>query len=398
MATYTEHYHLKKPDQLDLFDLNDFNSNTDRLDQALKEAAESGPLNLVDGAAIGSLRGIYTGTEGEGYRLGKNATAMGEGTEAAGIGAFACGRQAKATGNYSHAQGRSCKAAATGSHAEGSGCEANGLCAHAEGNGTMANGGNSHAEGVFCRANGHVSHAEGESCIAGSQNSHAEGVHTLALAGNYFTYTQENVNGNQLILPAGVDMFLLEDVTYLYFVTDTIDHMFRWTACLEIVARDEATRTLIMDRTIMCEPTRTNYCVFDTGQTAGAHAQGECCLALGNGSHTQGGYTLALGDYAHAEGFDSKANGKASHTEGSHTIAAAENQHVQGKYNSTDGAGNYAHMVGNGTSDTARSNAHTLDWQGNAWFAGDVRLGPDNVSLLEKIAWLEGEIAALKGL
>jgi hypothetical protein len=31
--------------------------------------------------------------------------------------------------------------------------------------------------------------------------------------------------------------------------------------------------------------------------------------------------------------------------------------------------------VGNGQSDTKRSNAHTLDWSGNAWFAGDIKLG-----------------------
>ena len=34
-----------------------------------------------------------------------------------------------------------------------------------------------------------------------------------------------------------------------------------------------------------------------------------------------------------------------------------------------------AHIVGNGTSDTARSNAHTLDWDGNAWYSGDVYIG-----------------------
>ena len=32
----------------------------------------------------------------------------------------------------------------------------------------------------------------------------------------------------------------------------------------------------------------------------------------------------------------------------------------------------YAHIVGNGESNSARSNAHTLDWDGNAWFAGTV--------------------------
>jgi hypothetical protein len=35
----------------------------------------------------------------------------------------------------------------------------------------------------------------------------------------------------------------------------------------------------------------------------------------------------------------------------------------------------YAHIVGNGTSEDARSNAHTLDWEGNAWFQGDVYVG-----------------------
>lgn len=32
----------------------------------------------------------------------------------------------------------------------------------------------------------------------------------------------------------------------------------------------------------------------------------------------------------------------------------------------------HAHIVGNGTSDAKRSNAHTVDWEGNAWFAGTV--------------------------
>ena len=37
--------------------------------------------------------------------------------------------------------------------------------------------------------------------------------------------------------------------------------------------------------------------------------------------------------------------------------------------------GEYAHVVGNGTSDTNRSNAHTLDWEGNAWYQGDIYIG-----------------------
>ena len=41
----------------------------------------------------------------------------------------------------------------------------------------------------------------------------------------------------------------------------------------------------------------------------------------------------------------------------------------------TSKKGTYTHIVGNGTSDTARSNAHTLDWEGNAWYSGDVYVG-----------------------
>ena len=35
----------------------------------------------------------------------------------------------------------------------------------------------------------------------------------------------------------------------------------------------------------------------------------------------------------------------------------------------------YAHVIGNGIEDIARSNAHTLDWEGNAWYSGDVYVG-----------------------
>lgn len=43
--------------------------------------------------------------------------------------------------------------------------------------------------------------------------------------------------------------------------------------------------------------------------------------------------------------------------------------------NSSKELGKYAHVVGNGISDTSRSNAHTLDWNGNAWYSGDVYVG-----------------------
>lgn len=85
-----------------------------------------------------------------------------------------------------------------------------------------------------------------------------------------------------------------------------------------------------------------------------------------------------VGKNSHAEGSSTTASGDYSHAEGHYTNARCKSQHVQGEYNvlDTDGTavtrGKYAHIVGNGTSDAARSNAHTLDWEGNAWFAGYV--------------------------
>ena len=66
------------------------------------------------------------------------------------------------------------------------------------------------------------------------------------------------------------------------------------------------------------------------------------------------------------------ATGKASHAEGQGTVAKDEASHVQGRYNVYDTEKLYAHIIGNGTSDTNRSNAHTLDWDGNAYFSGNI--------------------------
>lgn len=69
------------------------------------------------------------------------------------------------------------------------------------------------------------------------------------------------------------------------------------------------------------------------------------------------------------------ATGEYSHAEGSGTIASGAHQHVQGKYNIADTADTYAAIVGNGEDNESRSNAHTLDWNGNAWYSGKVSAG-----------------------
>lgn len=103
-----------------------------------------------------------------------------------------------------------------------------------------------------------------------------------------------------------------------------------------------------------------------------SHAEGMETKAEGYQSHSEGFKTTAKGDHSHAEGSLTSATKTAAHAEGIWTIASSAYQHVQGQYNVEDTTGTYAHIVGNGTKETLRSNAHTLDWNGNAWYAGTV--------------------------
>ena len=111
-----------------------------------------------------------------------------------------------------------------------------------------------------------------------------------------------------------------------------------------------------------------------SGRASGyySHAEGAATTASGDYSHAEGCKVEARGMYSHAEGFLTEALGTISHVEGKQTIAKGDCQHVQGKYNVIDESRKYAHIVGGGTSENKRKNIHTLDWDGNAKYAGDV--------------------------
>ena len=131
-----------------------------------------------------------------------------------------------------------------------------------------------------------------------------------------------------------------------------------------------------MDKT---NPTGTGS--FSMNRKAGtvigtnSHAEGIDTTASGDYSHAEGYNTKASGYYSHAEGIGTTASGYYSHAEGYYTTANGNDSHVQGKCNIADTSNKYADIIGNGTSNTARSNAATVDWNGNAWFAGDVYVG-----------------------
>lgn len=114
----------------------------------------------------------------------------------------------------------------------------------------------------------------------------------------------------------------------------------------------------------------------NTASGSYSHAEGYQTIASGDEAYAEGNSTTASGRDSHAEGQETTASGNFSHAEGNNTTAQRRSQRVFGEYNilDTTGAhggmrGSYVEIVGNGDS-TNRSNARTLDWDGNEWVAG----------------------------
>lgn len=108
------------------------------------------------------------------------------------------------------------------------------------------------------------------------------------------------------------------------------------------------------------------------------HAEGLQTNAYGTASHSEGAYTIANNDFSHAEGYSTLAMGNYSHTEGQGTRADAQHSHAQGRYNVLDTNKEFLHIVGNGSAEELRSNAHTIKENGEAWFQGEVYVGSTN--------------------
>ena len=231
------------------------------------------------------------------------------------------------TGAFSsHAEGSS-NTSYFNSHVEGCGNKALGYSSHAEGYKTQALGERGHAEGYNTIAQGHESHAEGYNNKSIGFASHVEGAGSES--GGYASHasgisTRSNGKGS-------------------------------FAEGHGSIADGEA-----------------------------SHAEGETCNAKADSSHAEGYKTTAAGWGSHAEGHTTQCTGWGAHVEGVGCIATGGAQHAQGRYNIKDVDGTYVDIVGNGESDTKRSNAYTLDWKGNGWFAGTVKVGAGAKELATK--------------
>lgn len=271
--------------------------------------------------------------------FGVNAVAMGENNKSLNKDSFVTGMNNEVIGQYSFGVGRDNTVGYAGfasgrsntanvySHAEGCSTTASGETAHAEGKLTVASAFSAHAEGYDTEATARAAHSEGELTKATGMRAHSEGYKTES-------------SGEE--------------------------------------SHSEGSETIASGKYAHSEGNKT------TASGESAHSEGAWTVAKGLYSHAEGKTSVSNGLGSHAEGCDTVANGKGAHSEGLYTKAGSSFQHVQGKYNIVDSSDVYADIVGNGTSNEARSNAYTLDWDGNAWFAGNITIGSDNDVLVSQ--------------
>lgn len=352
--------------------------------------------------------------------------AMGKSAVALGIGSIALGNNTYAIGKYTHAQGSNTtayaycatsegqltKAFGLSAHAEGFGTEAHGNQSHAEGGNSKSYGSSSHAEGSGTNATGHSSHSEGTQTVAEGENAHAEGFKTKALKahshaeGGETTADYAYAHAEGYLTSAESQAAHAEG--YNTKATGWISHAEGNTTQAKgangshaegqgTIAEGERSHaeglnTLASGSASHAEgngskATNQQAHAEGNGTTASggcSHAEGTGATASGWASHAEGNGTTASGDNgAHAEGYATQATATAAHSEGQNTLATAHAahaeglqtkaeyayQHVEGKWNAP---GNYAHIVGGGSSDSDRKNIHTIDWDGNAKFAGEL--------------------------
>lgn len=301
----------------------------------------------------------------------------------------------EASGDYAHAEGYNTIAQAMADHAEGQETTAAGSCSHAEGYNTFAYGFSAHAEGTGQRYSITISGSAYATNYTKTSSNYiyAGDIITIDLV-NFATVTK--VNGSTITVSTTLSNTAVTNATAIVLsgAFGSYSHTEGYqTIASGISSHAEGDSSIASGTYSHAEGQSTQ-----ASGSRGSHAEGRSTVASGESSHAEGLYAKASGkgshaegestaseQYTHAEGYQTTASGSRAHSEGEFTVASglashAEGSgtraytscsHAQGKYN-IEGA--LAHIVGNGTS-TARSNAHTLDWDGNGWFAGEVYVG-----------------------
>lgn len=353
----------------------------------------------------------------EGYMVessGLYSHAEGNNTQATAQGTHAEGYQTEATANGAHAEGFITISSGIGAHAEGSSTKALAQGAHAEGYFSTASGNYSHAENRGTYATGWESHAEGEYSVASGNQSHAEGYGTTTnktltyLEAGKWTVTGDSTNYMGTIVEYQNATYKITVATY-----DSTSNLTTLSVAITGEAGDTISAKFYNHFAGAQSSHSEGYNQKNNGSMAHAegqnneltcvagHVEGSVNVVKGqNNNHGEGTHNNIIGtsSFSHVEGeyntidscsgshiegsYNSASSTTKVHVEGFHNIANHRSQHVFGEYNIADPStaaglnkGTYVEIVGNGTADNARSNARTLDWNGNETLAGNLNVG-----------------------
>lgn len=142
--------------------------------------SEGAEIIIVYKTLSASAKAFTFGARGSGA-IGPYSMATGDATIASGRYSHSEGHETITKGAYSHSEGYRSVTNGDHSHAEGRETKANGGSSHSEGYMSIAQGAFSHAEGRYTSANGDSSHAEGYKTATDNLYAHAEGDETVAL-------------------------------------------------------------------------------------------------------------------------------------------------------------------------------------------------------------------------
>lgn len=289
--------------------------------------------------------GNYSIEENGGTATGDYAHAEGQNTLAEGHGARTEGKDTVSKGYYSHAEGLEAKALGHRTHAEGHGTTAGEEDRKEDTDGA-------HAEGRYTKAFGAGAHAEGEYSEARGYGSHAEG-RVFLKDGNPVPST--SIGAGSHAEGGGTIAYGLD-------------------------SHSEG---------------RGTESVGDCSHTEGVRTDSK-----GLAAHAEGSWTHANGNYSHAEGNMGAADHAGAHVEGYGTGSTNDYQHVQGKFNATSET-NLAHIIGGGTGWSDRKNIHTVDWEGNGWFSGNIKIGGNKYAEGKEVStkeYVDEEITKVEAL
>lgn len=395
-----------------------FMNNTNNVDEP--DDANTGEIiqsrGVPEANGIGSFA-IGAGTKAEGHTStaeGINTTAgyvRDDAIKSRNVGSHAEGISTYAKSSGSHAEGFYTQSLASNSHTEGFKTTVNsgGWSGHAEGRQTIVNGKAGHAEGYLTQTNGTEAHAEGMSTKAEGDRAHAEGENTIAGVKIGDTFN-------------GIAVTDANRINYRASHAEGIE-----TKAYIKGSHAEGIKTIASGEGAHAEGTLSSKKIGNTASGKGSHAEGGDTTASGNYSHAEGDRTIANGSAGHAEGclttagYRSHAEGeqtvagggttgtRGAHAEGVETQALAFASHAGGvgsvvdNYAST-AIGSYprriagtpakynrnavAFAVGNGTGDTARSNAFEVSFDGTG------KLGGKSILTYADKAEINADIAA----